>query len=105
MSINTENQDSVLNVTIDGDLTIYNTGEYRESLLAQYDEKKNIELNLSAVDVIDISGLQLIIALQKTVIQAGYLIFITDLSDAVKDVLNETGLTDDFARMLNGTES
>lgn len=48
-----------------GDLTIFEAAEFRDGLLALHREEGTLELNLSEVERVDSSGIQLILAGMK----------------------------------------
>ncbi len=65
MGIEIKSHDGRCLARIEGDMTIYTAGEYRESLLEQCHSRDGLELDLENVTEIDAAGLQLLVALKK----------------------------------------
>jgi|GEM_PF-901923 len=85
---------------IEGDVTIYQTAELQIRLLTRLAEAVGIELDLSGIDKIDATGLQLLVSL--TVSEKPVLL--RDPSPTVKQLLNLLGLND-FLPLLNATQT
>ncbi|MDZ7813180.1 MAG: STAS domain-containing protein [Ideonella sp.] len=80
-------------VTLQGELSIGYAAQVREQLLAAWPASEaDCELDLSAVEACDSSGVQLLIAAQKSATQRGGECVITAASDAVRQTLKNYGL-------------
>jgi anti-sigma B factor antagonist len=96
MSIEISNKQGVWHTRIEGELTIYTTGEYREALLEKCDTKLGMELDLVDVTEIDTSGLQLILALKRQLEERGEALSFNTVSKAVLDIFEMLNLTETF---------
>ncbi len=65
MGIEIKSENGQYQARIEGDMTIYTAGEYRETLLEQCHSREGLELDLEHVSEIDAAGLQLLVALKK----------------------------------------
>ncbi len=88
MSIRIEADNEKSSIFIDGELTIYTAQEYTQSLTDGFIADKTLELDLSAVEEIDTSGIQLIAAMAKELVNNCYEMKIISASDAVKEALD-----------------
>ena len=70
----------------EGDLTIFEAAEFRERLIALHQQEDPIELDVSEVERIDSSGVQLIIAGVKS----GRLT-LAGLTDSIRDKFKKIG--------------
>jgi anti-sigma B factor antagonist len=52
-------------VAIEGDINIYSVKELKERFSEFFENVKNVELDLSAVDAVDTAGFQLLVAVRK----------------------------------------
>jgi anti-sigma B factor antagonist len=80
-------------VTLHGELSIGYAAQQREQWLAAWPtSESDCELDLSAIEACDSSGVQLLIAAQKSATQRGGQCVITAASDAVRQALKNYGL-------------
>ena len=70
----------------EGDLTIFEAAEFRERLVALHQQEDPIELDLSEVERMDSSGVQLIIAAVKS-----GRITIAGLTESIQDKFKKIG--------------
>ena len=89
-------------LSIDGDLTIYSVQQYQKSLVDKFSADKMLELDLSGVDEIDISGLQLLAAISKQLSNSGNEMIITQASDVATEALDTSCLLTDMKDVLAG---
>lgn len=82
---------------IAGEMTIYHAAELREALLAHVPASGSLALDLSAVDEIDSSGVQLLLAFERSARVCGAGLHLAAPSDAVAAALRELGLAAQFA--------
>ncbi|HJV52080.1 MAG TPA: STAS domain-containing protein [Noviherbaspirillum sp.] len=68
---------------IEGELTIYQAGELKQTLQAALQQGDALEIDLSAVGEIDTAGVQLLIAAKKSAQAAGKELRLVAHSDAV----------------------
>ena len=88
--MDTQNDKSIL--SIDGELTIYTVQEYKKSLAEKFVVDKVLEMDLTGVDEIDTSGLQLLAAMSKELFDNGSEMKITQASDVVTEALESSRL-------------
>ena len=65
MAINVENKDGSCNVRLSEELTIYTCAEYRQTLLDRCDFSSPMIIDVSDINEVDTSGLQLLLALKN----------------------------------------
>ncbi len=91
MSIKIENDEEKTSLYIDGELTIYTAQEYAQSIISAFNTtsaaNKNLELDMSNVEEIDTSGLQILAAMAKELTNNGCEMQIISASDVVKEAL------------------
>ena len=75
---------------IDSDLTINTARDTAAALLSLLQDKKDLEIDLSAVSEIDSAGLQLLIAAKRAATAAGCQLAFAGHSPAVLDILDLT---------------
>ena len=80
----------------EGDLTIFEAAEFRERLIALHQQDDPIELDVTDVERIDSSGVQLIIAGVKS-----GRITITGLTDSIRDKFKKIGC-EQFVKPMEG---
>ncbi len=85
-----KSKDKVL-VTIEGNVNIYSVKELKERLLGFVEDAKNIELDLSAVDVADTAGYQLLAMIRKEVLSRDRIFTIIKPSNEVARIFNLYG--------------
>ena len=92
MSINITDNGQTVSLTITGELTIYTALEYRNSILEGFSSKRNLDIDLDAVEEIDSSGLQLLAAMHKELVQNGFEMNIKAASEAASEALETSCL-------------
>jgi len=80
----------------EGDLTIFQVGEYLPQLLALEADEESLVADLSATTEVDGAGIQLLIALRKQLETAGARLTLHAPSPAVTDALVTCDLCDYF---------
>ncbi|MFH0975908.1 MAG: STAS domain-containing protein [Spirochaetota bacterium] len=60
-----KNDNEKISFSIEGDLSIYSVKELKNKLESYFENMKNIEFDLSAVDKVDTAGFQLLEMLKK----------------------------------------
>ncbi len=96
MGIEVNTKEGVCHVQIDGELTIYTTGEYREALLESCHSHQGMELDLGQVTEMDASGLQLLVALNQHLGRTEGGLRLPNPSETVREVLELTRAADEF---------
>ena len=81
-----------LSIHFEGDLTIYEAAQVRESLLALVDGAGAVELDLAEVGEIDSAGLQLLLATALTLAANGGSLCLARASAAVAEAIGLLGL-------------
>jgi len=80
-------------ITAGAELTIVHAGELKQSWLAQIEPAhKQVRLSLADVQEMDSAGVQLLIALQRHLLQEGKTMVVQTPSRVVRDVLDLFGL-------------
>ena len=92
MALKIETKDNINQIHIEGDLTIYEVADYLDTLKQTWMQDKAIELDLSAVEEIDTSGLQLITAVCKQANDNGADIRFVAMSDEVDEAVHNSRL-------------
>ena len=72
---------------INGEMTIYTAAEYRNEILELCHTRKGMELDLEQVSEIDITGVQLLLALKKHLDQTESGLQLKNISPEVKETL------------------
>ena len=92
MSIRIENDEHKTSLYIDGELTIYTAQEYRQSIITGFDANKNLEVDLTEVEEIDTSGLQILSAMSKELAENGNEMKIIAASNVANDAIQASHL-------------
>ncbi len=92
MSIKIEDDEHKTSLCIDGELTIYTAQEYRQSIIAGFTANKKLELDLTEVEEIDTSGLQILAAIAKELAENGNEMKIIAVSDVANDAIQASHL-------------
>jgi anti-anti-sigma factor len=85
-----KNKDKV-SVAIEGDINIYSVKELKERFSEFFDNVKNIELDLSAVDVVDTAGFQLLATIRKELNNKDRILTIVNPSNEIARIFNLYG--------------
>lgn len=96
MSIEVSVDKGMCRTRIDGEMTIYTVNAYRQALLEQGRGCVAMEVDLAGVTEMDTAGLQLLIALSKQTAKTDTVLFLSNLSERVAEVLALTELTADL---------
>ena len=96
MSIKIENDEEKTSLCIDGELTIYTAQEYMNSITEGFVADKLLELDMSGVEEIDTSGLQILAAMGKELTNNGCEMKIVSVSDVAKEALETSRLMSDL---------
>lgn len=83
-------------VCVQGEMTIYQAARRKSQLLAALAGGLPVEIDLSGVDEIDTSGVQLLVLARREAGRHGNALSITRASPAVADALERYGLADAF---------
>ena len=81
----TQKRNNSTEITISGDLNIYSVMENYQQHFQTVKFKEQVILKLSAIDEVDTAGMQLLIALFKTIKQQGSKYLIQSNSDSIND--------------------
>ncbi len=79
-------------MTPQGEMTIYTAADWKKQLLAFFAQRGELEIDLSAVEEIDSSGLQLLLMVKKEAGVQGRAIRLFNHSRSVLEALNLCGL-------------
>lgn len=77
---------------VSGDMTIYTSAEYQKSLLGACPTGKQFSLDLSNVEEMDTSGLQLLLSLQHHMSGSTSGLHLDQASEVVRNVLTLTSI-------------
>jgi len=83
-------------LVIDQDMTIYNINELKQGLTESLELYHHLELDLSAVEECDSSGIQLLIALRAEVLSKNKSISLLAISASVNKLMTTYGLCEGF---------
>lgn len=92
MAMNIETEGGVNRVTVDGELTIYEVSGYHDVLKEGFQADKNMVVDLSSVEEVDASGLQLLAAYGKKAISNGAEISFVNMNDVAREALQTSRL-------------
>jgi len=92
MTISIKTEKSINQVLVEGDFTIYDASTYHETLKVGFQPGKDIEFDLSGVEEIDSSGLQMMAVYGKKVIANGAEVRFTGMSETAKEALDKSRL-------------
>lgn len=98
-----DDQDSPLQLSLDGDMTIRRAAELKPLLLPALEHPGGLRLQLQAVNDIDATGVQLLLATQAALHALGRPFQLQGCSAAVGDALALLGLGDAFERVGDDT--
>lgn len=79
------------------DMSIYSAAVNHESLTGFYTEFKSFEIDLSSVEEIDTTGVQMLLALTQTAAKDNKQVLFHSPSDSVNDVLKILSVKDQLA--------
>lgn len=92
MSLEIDTKDKVTKLKVAGELGIFCIADYVEWIRQEFVADKPVECDLSAVDEIDTSGLQLLAVLAKQLSEQGTSIRFTGISEEVEQAFLHTRL-------------
>jgi len=92
VSIELKNNNNESLLVIDGELTIYTVAEYRQLILDDFNAKNNLEVDLSSIEEIDTSGLQMLVSINKQLLANDSEMKIVLMSDIVKSAFETAQL-------------
>lgn len=98
-NVNNKNQQRS-HIAITGELTIYTAMKLKDQLLTGISTTKELELNLSEVDEIDASGLQLLVMIKQQAAILGNVLLFTAHSPVVVELIDLSGLAGFFGDPL-----
>lgn len=97
MPLTQSTRDGHLRLLVNGGFTIFQAAEYKPQLLGVIDNADDIlELDLSGVDEIDTTGLQLLLLMKREAALQYKQLFINGISPAVQSVIDMLHLEDAF---------
>ncbi len=80
----------------ESDMTIYSASQNHQDLVDHFAEYSSFEIDLSAVEEIDCSGIQLLLALKYSAEKKSKTLEISSVSDATAEVMNVLNIKDRF---------
>ncbi len=86
----------VCKLTADSDMTIYSASQNHQDLVDHFAEYSSFEIDLSAVEEIDCSGIQLLLALKQSAEKDSKTLTIASASDATAEVMEVLNVKDQF---------
>jgi anti-anti-sigma regulatory factor len=87
----------------DGNLTIYEAGGLRETLLAALEDVDLLEIDVRDIRECDTSGLQILCSAKKTADSRGTQITFTGISGRFENAMIKTGITYEMISRNGGT--
>ncbi len=82
-------------ITVRGDITIANAGEFRNALLNIQDRWSSLTVNLEGLEEIDVTGLQLLCSAHRTAVKLDKQL---TLVGQTVEILNKSALKSGFVR-------
>lgn len=93
---------SVGTLSLSGDLTIRNAAEFKEAVANAMDQSKQLELNLSEVERLDLTTLQILCAAHRTLLKKGRIL---SVSGSIPAIFRETVQLAGFAECAGEKET
>lgn len=84
-------------IAADSDMSIYAAAANHESLVQFYPDFNSFEVDLSAVEEIDSSGIQLLLALKHSSVKDGKQMTLNSASSPVSEVMEVLNIKDQFS--------
>jgi anti-sigma B factor antagonist len=78
------------------DMTIYSAADNLSEIKGYYSQFNHLELDLSAVEEIDSSGVQILLSLVKNASQDGKQVVLSEMSAAVKEIMDMLNIRSHF---------
>ncbi len=78
------------------DMTIYSASQNHEELTGHFSDYSSFEIDLSAVEEIDCSGIQLLLALKYSAEKESKSLTLSSVSDTAAEVMNVLNIKDQF---------
>ncbi len=86
----------ICKLTADADMTIYSASQNHQDITDNFAEYSSFEIDLSAVEEIDCSGIQLLLALKYTAERDSKTLTITSASDATAEAMDVLNIKNQF---------
>ncbi|MCP3689865.1 MAG: STAS domain-containing protein [Gammaproteobacteria bacterium] len=86
----------VCQLTADSDMTIYSASQNHQDITDHFAQYSSFEIDLSAVEEIDCSGIQLLLALNHTAQKNSKTLTVTSVSDVAAEVMDVLNITTQF---------
>ncbi|MCP4980998.1 MAG: STAS domain-containing protein [Gammaproteobacteria bacterium] len=83
-------------LAVDADMSIYSASQNHQELSDCFDQYDQFEIDLSAVEEIDCSGIQLLLAFRESTLKASKQVTLTKPSDPVSEVMGLLDIKDRF---------
>lgn len=93
MELNFEQAENRCRIKIAGELTIEQASAFREAMLKALAQNSDIYLDLCGVSRIDMSCLQIICSMHKTLVDSGRGLSLTERSKPFRETLKRSGFT------------
>jgi len=87
MSIKIKKENDKTSLCIDGELTIYTAQQYWKEIVDDFVADKSLELDISGIEEVDTSGLQLLAAMDRKLSESGCEMKIIAASDVINEAL------------------
>ncbi|MBF0627434.1 MAG: STAS domain-containing protein [Magnetococcales bacterium] len=79
-------------LSLSGDLTIRNAAEFKEAMANAMDQSKQLELNLSEVERVDLTTIQILCAAHRSLLKKGKTLSISgNLPSALRETVQQAG--------------
>lgn len=92
MAFEREDREEKALLRIQGDLTIFEIARLQAAMLETLDEQGGLVLDLKEVEACDAAGVQLLCAAQKTALGEALLFQVSEVSNAVLEALDRSGV-------------
>lgn len=92
MEIHVAQKDKVSHMQIQGEMTIYSALELKSSLIDCLNNSQEMVIDLSSVDEMDCSGVQLLVLIKREALKAGKVLHLVQHSPAALEAMEALNL-------------
>ena len=96
MNIQSEFDNGVCHLRMDGELSIYHAAEIKPEIFEALDRCVQMNLHLDSVSEIDTAGLQILILMKREAVRAGKPLHLIDHSPAIMELIDLLNLSGYF---------
>ena len=93
---NSKDKSGICLLVADNDMSIYSAAQNHADLIEHYANFDSFEIDLSEVEEIDCSGVQLLLALKQNIAADGKNLMFTKVSPAIAEVMSLLNINEQF---------